>query len=192
MAILRIWLTGMCEQRVIRHHHQAIWGEWKLTLFGGVCQTKGLVCEAKANTVGTDMEKTNIDSDSNTFNDRFNNHKAVLSHADKQSSTQLSKHAWEWKRADTASNVDWMMLHRANEYTTLNKQCDLCLRENSGAVHLDPDKEACPNSRTNFTSLCRRQKKPSLSNFLLSIWKPILHYSLEASLHLCLTLSAFP
>ena len=167
-----------CCRRTIRPDAATAKGEWKLALFGRMCQTKGLVYEAKVNTVGTDMEKTNFDSDSTTFKDRFYNHKAVLSHADKQSSNQLSKHVQELKRADTASNVDWMMLHRANEYTNLNKQWDLSERE---AVHLDSDKEACLNSRTDLNLQSRHQKKRRLSNFPQSMQKPIHGHTLHFS-----------
>ena len=129
----------------------------------GECLTKGIVYEAKVIAKGAGNEMIYIGSTSTTFKERYNNHKASLKHEKKQSSTKLSKHVWELKRAGVNHTIKWRILRRAKEYSTLSKRCDLCLTEK--LFILTARKETRLNSRTDLTSQCRHQKKQSLAHF---------------------------
>ena len=129
----------------------------------GECLTKGIVYEAKVIAKGAGNEMIYIGSTSTTFKERYNNHKASQKHEKKQSSTKLSKHVWELKRAGVDHTIKWRILRRAKEYSTLSKRCDLCLTEK--LFILKARKETRLNSRTDLTSQCRHQKKQSLAHF---------------------------
>ena len=129
----------------------------------GECLTKGIVYEAKVIVEGTGNNMIYIGSTSTTFKERYNNHKASLRHEKKQSSTKLSKHVWELKRAGVDHKIKMEDLPQSEGVLHLEQ----ALRPVPDGEALLPDGQEgnSPEQphRLNLTSQCRNQKKQSLA-----------------------------
>ena len=129
----------------------------------GECLSKGVVYEAKVSPEGARRAMVYVGSTATTFKERSENHKTTLKHENKARHTRLSKHAWELKRSSIEHKIEWRILHRAKEYSSLTKRCNLCLAEKLAIM--TADKRTRLNVRSEISSQCRHVRKHSLANF---------------------------
>lgn len=125
----------------------------------GQCLKKGLIYNAK---VTTDHEEKNyIGLTTNTFKERFANHKKSFNSETYENNTHLSKHIWKLKRDNKPYNIKWNIMARAKPYHPAQRRCQLCLTEK--LFILTSDQQNTLNQRSELVSTCRHRDKHLLS-----------------------------
>ena len=103
---------------------------------------------------------------SNSFKERYSNHKSSFNLRHKQFTTTLSKYIWELKDKVVAYSIKWSTLRTAPVYTVESKTCHLCQTE--ATLILLMDKKTSINKREEIMSKCRHRDKNLLANFVTS------------------------
>ena len=98
----------------------------------------------------------------NTFKDRWNGHNYTFRHEEKENSTELSKHIWEFQRQEIAPKLSWEVIDHARPYANGSKKCDLCLTEK---YHIITSELPLLNKRSELVSKCRHINKYILDNY---------------------------
>ena len=126
------------------------------------CETKALIYKATITSAGE--QKNYIGLTSNTFKERYTQHKSDFNLEHKRFKTALSKYVWELKKANKKYNISWEVMKRASPYTPSSKKCNLCGWEKVLILSADRDKNNL-NQRSEISNPCLHRKKWLLSQY---------------------------
>jgi hypothetical protein len=129
----------------------------------GKCLSESVVYRADVTATGTVQEsKFYNGATGNTFKERYNNHKASLSHVKNKESTRLSMYVWELKEKGAHYNIKWSIIKKVPAYKPGDRECRLCLAEKMTILECSLDKR-CLNKRSELFSKCPHRRKSLLS-----------------------------
>ena len=126
----------------------------------GNCGTKGIVYQAKV-TTQTGETSTYVGLSSNSFITRYRTHRSNFTNLNQKSQTTLSTKIRNLNRKNVNFELEWRIIKNSHPYKAGANQCRLCLEEIYWIIFHPAD--ASLNSRKEFMTKCRHQKK-----FLLS------------------------
>ena len=127
------------------------------------CLAQNIIYQATVECEGTRPTKTYIGLTTTTFKTRYSNHTASFNHANKKTSTELSKYIWELKRSNIQYSIKWRLVRHAKPYNNITKRCNLCLWEKFFIIYHPT--MATLNSRNELVSVRRHSGKYLLRNF---------------------------
>ena len=130
-------------------------------VMAGQCLTTNIVYKSRVTTA--DDFKEYIGLTSNTFKERYNNHKSSFKNTNKAHSTSLSSYIWELKNNNTPFTSDWSIMGHAKAYSSKVRNCQLCLMEKTFIMLSDPKQTL--NKRNEIVSKCRHRDKVLLKHW---------------------------
>ena len=127
----------------------------------GKCLTSSVVYQATV-TPDTGKEENYIGLTSNTFKQRWSQHKSSFNNKSKANETTLSQYIWKLKEKNVKHVISWKIVCRANQFSPITGRCDLCTREKFYIIFKP---EMCSlNTRNELGTHCRHKKKALLDN----------------------------
>lgn len=129
----------------------------------GNCLSQNIIYQATVEREDNRPAETYIGLTASTFKTRYSNHTASFNHANKRTSTELSKYIWELKSSNIQYNIKWRTVLHASPYSNTTKRCNLCLWEKFFIIYHPT--MATLNSRNELVSACRHSNKFLLKNF---------------------------
>lgn len=99
---------------------------------------------------------------SNSFKERFMNHRMSFKQEKYKCSTQLSKYLWSQKEEGKCVDLRWSILARAPSYHPARKKCELCLAEKAYILNFYDSNIL--NTREEIMNKCRHRNKFLLSS----------------------------
>lgn len=148
------------NKQPIEHHKTCNCRKKEECPLNGKCLSENLIY--KATVESKNKVETYVGLTANTFKTRYQNHKSSFNNERLQHSTELSKHIWSLKEQDIKYNIKWEIICRAQPYTNVTKQCNLCLMEKYFII-FKPD-FASLNKRSELVSTCRHARKFMIEN----------------------------
>ena len=129
----------------------------------GSCLEKSIVYQADVECPDDGEVKHYIGMTSNTFKERYANHKKSFGNPIYASETELSKYVWKLKETGKPFSIKWRVLKKATTYTAGSKRCNLCLEEK--LCLLQADRFSTLNRRSEIFTKCRHKSRLTAGKF---------------------------
>ena len=126
----------------------------------GKCGTKGIIYQATVTTQHGAVSKY-VGLSSNKFIQRYQQHTSNFRNLNQKSQTTLSTEVRKLIRENINFELQWRILQTSHPYIGGGNKCSLCLAEIYWIIFKPA--ESTLNSRQEFMSKCRHQKKYLLS-----------------------------
>ena len=107
--------------------------------------------------------KASVSATTNTFKERYNNHKCSFRNKSREKNTELSKYVWQLKEKDINYFINWDIAMKAQKSVCGSRKNDLCICEKLLIARVDPN--ILLNKRDALVSKCRHRNKFSLKCF---------------------------
>ena len=122
----------------------------------GKCLTNNIVYQAVVAT-STGKKESYIGLTSNSFKQRWQQHKSSFNIKSKRNETTLSQYIWKLKDKEVDYNLTWKIVGKANPFSPVSERCNLCLKEKFFIIFRP---EMCTlNTRNELATHCRHKKK---------------------------------
>ena len=122
----------------------------------GKCLTNNIVYQAVVATP-TGEKESYIGLTSNTFKQRWQQHKSSFNIKSKRNETTLSQYIWKLKDKEVDYKLTWKIVGKANPFSPVSEKCNLCLKEKFFIIFRP---EMCSlNTRNELATHCRHKRK---------------------------------
>ena len=128
----------------------------------GKCLTQSIVYQATVKNIEKGTQETYVGLTEGPYKTRYLNHISSFRNVKTKHATELSKHIWSLKEANTRYAIEWRIVKRCKAYSSATKICNLCLHEKF--VIMYQPKLSTLNKRNELISTCRHRKKHLLCN----------------------------